>query len=186
MSRYKSYSQLAEVEGQVVAAFVEGFPALLRDDGRAILEKHGISDPRSGTFYLLQSFLDAMDEVAQRMGDQMLFRIGSEIAARAKFPPDVSSLESCLASINAAYHLNHRGGDIGTYTFTDEGLRGGLRRARMTCRNPYPHAFDRGVLEGMAKKFKPSECLDVVVRDDESAPTRKTGADSSTYVITWG
>ncbi len=185
MASYKSFAPEVEVIGEVIAAFVAGFPTVAKGEGLVILTKHGINQPQLGQFYPLQALLDAMQEVADRMGDQMLYRIGAEIAKNAKLPPDIDNLEVALGAIDTAYHMNQRGGEIGHYRFVDEGTSGGLRIGRMECLNPYPHAFDRGVLDGFAERFRPEDCIDVVIRDDESAPNRKAGARASMYIVTW-
>ena len=185
MAQFKSFTPGVEVRGEVIQAFVAGFPPEVKKNGLQILEKHGIHDAGEGEFCPLQSLLDAMQEISDRYSRQMLYRIGTQIAHNAKLPPGLDSLETCLQSIDVAYHMNHRGGDIGEYIFTDLGEEGGLRKAKMVCANPYPCAFDRGVVEGFASRFKPPGCRDVLVREDESQPCRRNGAESCTYIISW-
>ena len=61
----------------------------------------------------------------------------------------------------------------------------GDRKLKMTGHNPYPCEFDRGIIEAMAKRFKPAGAALVRVKHDDSAPCRKTGADSCTYWVEW-
>jgi hypothetical protein len=186
MAEYTSFEPRVEVLGEAVDAFVNGFPAEFRESGLAILAKHGIADPRHGQFYALQSFLDAMREIGDNYSGQMLFRIGQQIALHAKLPPEIDSLEKSLASIDVAYHMNHRAGNIGNYRYgREESSAHAMNKALMVCANPYPCAFDRGVIEGFAQRFKPPQCLDVVVRHDDSRPCRRQGGDSCTYIISW-
>ncbi len=56
---------------------------------------------------------------------------------------------------------------------------------RMVCNNPYPSDFDRGIIDSMAQKFKPAGTAIVIVKLDDSQPTRKKGADSCTYTVKW-
>jgi len=186
MTEFKSMQPGVEVVGQVIGAFLDSFPPEVKPVGLEILEKHGIKDLAPGTYYPLQSFLDAMKAISDRFGSEMLGRIGERIATNAVLPPGLDSLEACLGSIDTAYHMNHRGGEIGRYLYSFEGTEKGLSRAKMVCPNPYPCTFDRGVIEGFAKRFKPPNCIDVLVRHDETKPCRRQGADSCTYVITWG
>jgi hypothetical protein len=175
-----------EVIGEVVMAFMAGFPPAIQDAGLQVLEEHGISNIEAGRYYPLGSFLNAMQSVSDRFGDEMLYRIGTEIAANAVLPPNVSSLMSSLSSIDQAYQMNHRNGEIGRYDFQDLGKENGLRRAKMICTNPYPSAFDRGVIDGFSRRFKPNDAIDVIVRLDTSSPTRKNGENSCTFLISWG
>ncbi len=186
MAEYTSFEPGVEVLGDVLSAFVAGFPPEFRESGLAILAKHGIGAPRPGEFYPLQSFLNAMKEIGENYSDQMLFRVGQQIALYAKLPPEIDSLEKSLASIDVAYHMNHRAGNIGQYGYAREHTSShAMNKAKMVCANPYPCAFDRGVIEGFAQRFKPPQCLDVVVRHDDSQPCRRHGGDSCTYIIAW-
>lgn len=186
MAEFKSFEPDVEVSGEVVAAFVAGFPREVQQSGLGILTRHGIPHPKSGEFYPLQKLLDAMKEIGDIYSQEMLYRVGKEIALHAKLPPDINSLEKCLASIDIAYHMNHRAGNIGNYNFSrPEGLSNGMNRAVMVCPNPYPCAFDLGCIEGFAERFKPPQCIDVVVRHDDSKPCRRNGGDACTFVISW-
>jgi hypothetical protein len=127
-----------------------------------------------------------MKEISERLGPHVLGRIGEQISAHAVLPPEISALETCFEAIDTAFHMNHRGGEIGHYNYSYQGVEHGLKRARMACPNPYPCSFDGGVLEGFAKRFRPADCEDVLVRHDDSQPCRKQGAESCTYVISWG
>ena len=185
MAEFQSFEPGVEVVGEVVAAFVGGFPSGTQKMGLIILERHGIKDPGPGKFFPLQNFLDAMKEISDSLGPQILTRIGEEISANAILPPDLDSLEKCLESIDIAYHMNHRGGEIGHYNYSYEGIQGGLHRAKMVCPNCYPCAFDRGVIEGFAQRFKPEDAIGIEVRHDDEEPCRRKGADSCTYIVSW-
>ncbi len=47
--------------------------------------------------------------------------------------------------------------------------------------NPYPCAFDRGIITAMARKFQ----HDAVVTHDDSKECRSHGKETCTYIITW-
>ncbi len=185
MAEFKSFAPGVQVSGEVLMAFVAGFPQEAKKSGLEILARHGLDSPQPKQYFPLQNFLDAMKEISDTFSSQMLFRIGEQISLHAVLPPGLDDLEKCLSSINAAYHMNHTGGEIGTYEYTYLGKEGGLDRVKMVCRNPYPCAFDRGVIEGFAKRFKPAGCYDVVVRHDDLEPCRRKGQESCTYVVSW-
>ncbi len=187
MAEFSSYEpERVEVTGEVIESFVAAFPADIRDFGPAVLDKHGIRDPDPKRFYKAQPFLEAMRDVAHRIGRNMMTRIGQQIAMRVELPPAWDSLEAALGSLDKAYHSKYRGGEIGRWTYHHHGNDGGLMRGTMISTNHYCCAFDRGVLEGFAKRFRPMGITDALVRHDDSQPCRKNGADSCTYVITWG
>lgn len=85
------------------------------------------------------------------------------------FPPEINTIEKGLAAIDIAYHMNHRGGEIGHYKFQSTGNNSG----KMVCDNPYPCEFDRGIIEAMAQKFKPKDSIMAFVEHDESQPCRR-------------
>jgi hypothetical protein len=185
MVQFKSFQPHVEVLGEVVAAFIAGFPDGTQEVGYACLARQEIVDPQKGSYYSLQGLLDAMNETADRLGDPVLFRIGCEIVNNAALPPNIYTVNDALPLINEAYHMNHRGGEIGFYQYAYEGRVDGLHRARMKCRNPYPCAFDRGVIDGFARRFGPERGENVIVREDTTAPCRRNGSFSCDYLITW-
>lgn len=186
MGEFTSYEpERVEVLGEVIESFVLAVPDDLRDFGLSALEYHGVRDADPAAFYKAQPFLNAMRDIAQRMGRNMMTRIGERIALRVQLPPEWNRLDAALDGLDRGYHSKYRGGKIGHWRYVHQGAVGGLTRGTMTSTNHYCCAFDRGVLEGFAKRFRPDGITDVVVRHDDSQPCRRHGADSCTYVITW-
>jgi hypothetical protein len=119
-----------------------------------------------------------------------LAEIGSRIPQIAQFPPGIDSLPAALASLDAAYHLNHRVNgrimfDVVTGTIT-EGighysctLDEEARSAKMSFDNPYPCDFDRGILLGMGKRFARR------VSVEHGAGCRMEGAAQCRYSLRW-
>jgi hypothetical protein len=187
MAEFTSYEpEKVEVMGEVINSFVMAFPAELREFGRAALDDRGLGDVDGSRFYRAQPFLDALKEVALRVGRNMMMRIGEGIALSVALPPELNNLQGALKSLDRAYHSKYRGGHIGNWKYREEGMSGGLMHGGMISTNHYCCAFDRGVLEGFAKRFRPPGVTDVLVRHEDSEPCRKMGADSCTYVISWG
>lgn len=176
MAQYKAFEAKVEVNGETVLSVVDGMGAY-RSVGERILRDHGIADPTSGQWYSQQAWLDAFKTIAERVGDSTLYEIGKKIPENAKFPPEVDSADKALAAIDVAYHMNHRNGKIGNYTFKQTGPRSGT----VTCDNPYPTEFDRGIIEAMAGKF--SDVVDVEL--DEAASNRSDGGEVDVYRVTW-
>ena len=185
MTEFQVLEPNSKVYGQAIQIFSKGFPMEVEPIGTAILEQHGIQHPESTKEYPMEQFLDAMKEVHDRFGSPLLRMIGEQVASTAILPPDLDSLEKCLASVDIAYHMNHSGENIGYYQYVDEGIHKGMRKAKMECGNPYGCHFDYGLIEGFAKRFKPHGCKEVIVQHDDSKPCRKTGGDSCTYILTW-
>jgi len=194
MAQFVAFDPKVEVNGETVLSVVEGMGAF-RDRAYKFLEDNGIVRPEPGKWYSQQAWLNAFKAIAQATGEYTLFNIGKKIPENAQFPPEINTIEKALGAIDVAYHMNHRIGGkvmfdpasgtmlegIGHYGFE----KTGEREIRMVCENPYPSDFDRGIIEAMALKFKPAGAGIVIVKLDDSLPTRKKGADSCTYTIKW-
>jgi len=167
------------VNGQTVLSVVAGMGAF-KDAAIRLLERHGISNAQPTAWYPQQAWLDAFREIAQKIGAKTLQQIGRSIPRNAKFPPGIDSVEKALTSLDAAYHMNHRGGEIGHLAFTKTGPSKGT----MVCQNPYPCEFDAGLIEAVANQFKPAGSM-VRVDHDPSKPCRSRQGESCTYIVSW-
>jgi hypothetical protein len=179
MAQYKAFAPNVEVNGETVLSVIDGMGPF-KETGMKILTDHGIIDPQPGKWYSQQAWLDAFKVVAEKIGAGTLLAIGKTIPENAKWPPQVDTIEKALASIDMAYHMNHRGGEIGSYGFEQTGPKS----CKMVCHNPYPSEFDQGIIYAAARKFAPKGIFPSV-KLDETAPTRKKGSDSCTFLITW-
>ena len=180
MAQFVGFAPAVQVNGETVLAVVQGM-GTAKEKALEILADHNIHNPHWEMWYLQQNWLDAFRDISETLGDDALYAIGMKIPDNAKFPPEIDTIEKALCAIDVAYHMNHCNGDIGTYGFESTGPKS----AKMVCRNPYPCDFDRGIIEAMARRFKPEDCLAVSVRHDGSAPCRQTGAESCTYLVEW-
>ena len=181
MAQYKAFQEGVEVNGQTILSVVTAL-STGQDIRLQILKKHGI-DPEPDKWYPQQAWLDAFKEISTVIGEHTLFMIGKAIPENAKFPPEINNLEIALKAIDQAYHMNHKGGEIGHYTLTEFDKKN--KSATMECNNPYPSEFDRGIIATMVRKFKPEDSLKTEVVLDTSKETRKKGGESSTYKISW-
>lgn len=177
MAQFKPFAPNVEVNGETVLTTVNSFPEFMRDVIAELLKKHGIESPRSGNWYSQQAWLACFKEISEQYGGHTLFEIGKKIPSNAKFPPGIDNIEKALSSINVAYQMNHRNGDIGFYKLAEHNKS--ERKIIMHCKNPYPCDFDRGIIVSMARKFESP----VKVRLDASKPSRKQGADDSWYIV---
>jgi hypothetical protein len=188
-----------EVSGESLGAIVDGFrkyPTI----AAKYLVKFGLTRPDASQvmqverqrWYPLKDWLLAYDGIAQEVGHNSLYGIGKSIPENATFPPHVTDIYSGIASIDVAYHLNHRRNGVVMFDpQTGMMLEGighyhaqpveGDTRIICVCDNPYPCDFDRGIISAMANRF---ERQARTVHDSE-APCRKKGGASCTYVTWW-
>lgn len=196
--QFQPFEKGIEVNGQTVYAIVDGFKAFKSLASNYLLEQNiGKKDPggiiiNPDAWYSQEAWLKAFENIAKKVGDSTLIQIGQSIPKNAKFPPWVVDIESAIKSIDIAYHMNHRKNNkelfdpnsgrmtegIGHYGFERVP---GKNLIISVCENPYPCAFDKGIITTMAKKFE----LRANVMHDDAKPCRKNGADSCTYIVTW-
>ena len=143
-----------------------------------IIKKHNLNlvDLRPEKFVLVQSWLNALQEIQNEVGQDKLRAVGRAIVENADFPPHFVDAETMLMASNEIYQLNHRG-DVGRYVVT----RMVDNRIRVRCETPYPRMFEWGVIEGMTKnsKYKHPGKFDV---EYEAGP--KTGSLTCTVYVT--
>jgi hypothetical protein len=179
MAQFQAYSPQVMVNGQTVLSVISGMGAF-KDTAAQILQRNGIPDPQPAGWYPQQAWLNAFQEIAKTIGSSTLRQIGMSIPRNAKFPPGIDTVEKALESLDAAYHMNHRGGEIGHLSY----VKTGPKSATVTCQNPYPCDFDRGLVEAVANKFKPAGSI-VKVQHDAAKPCRAKQGESCTYVVSW-
>lgn len=183
MVPYEAFDQSVEIKGQTVLAVVEEamgrFSEAYRDRAMAALEKEGIVDPEPDEWYPQQAWLNAFETMADDLEPHVLDRLGEQLPSMAEWPNDIATVPEALRSIDEAYQRNHRGGEIGFYRFeqTDD------QTGDVTCKNPYPCPFDRGLIRGVAKQYA---TVDAFVFIEETGSTcRRDGEDTCTYTIHW-
>jgi hypothetical protein len=141
-------------------------------------------------WYPLDAILRVFQKIKTSMGDASLFQVGKAIPKTAAFPPSVNDIESALKLLNMAYHMNHRKdgqvmmsadgqmlSGIGSYDFVSLGIR----QARLTCSNPYPCSFDKGIITAVAHKMAKTAS----VEHENPNACRSNAASSCSYVIKW-
>lgn len=180
--RYRAHDPAVEINGRTVLAMVEGVSRFCDEYHQRVLEAladNGVVDPAPDEWYDQQAWLDAFGELAADLEPHILDRIGEQIPDTADWPDGIAGIEAGLGSINEAYHRNHRGGEIGHYRFsrTDE------HTGEVTCTNPYPCPFDRGIIRSVAQRHAPVESF--VFVEEVGTACRREGGERCTYAVHW-
>jgi hypothetical protein len=198
MMQFKIFEPGIEVNGQTVYSIIDGL-GYFTNISRRYLSQVGIGTvadkklvmDKEG-WYSQEAWLKAFENIARQIGDRVLFNIGMSIPRNAEFPSWTTDVKSAIYAIDVAYHINHRKNgkrlfDAQTNTMT-EGIGhygcapvAGKNEILSVCNNPYPCAFNRGILTAMAWKFEPS----AEIIHDDSEECLKDGADSCTFHIFW-
>jgi hypothetical protein len=143
-------------------------------------------------WYPVENFRRALRKIAAEVGEQVVKLVGQQIPNNAVFPPHINSIETALASLDAAMHLGHRKRgkpmlDIATGRM-EEGIghlayekTPGKNEIIMCCDSPYLCAMDLGLVTAMAQRFQPH----AKVVHDETPPCKDHGGTRCQYIVTW-
>jgi hypothetical protein len=192
LAQFEALDPRVEVNGETVLAVVAGM-GVFKSAALQLLAENGIEFPEPGDWFPQQAWLNSFKVIAERVGDGTLRSIGRAIPEHAQWPPAIDSIRDALASIDVAYHLNHRIGGrllfdhatgttregIGHYRFEERAPR----EALVVCDDPYPCAFDVGIVEAVAERF--CEAGDRVRVEHLGPACRRSGAAACSYRVTW-
>jgi hypothetical protein len=196
--QFKVFEPDIEVNAPTVAAIIAGLGYFTNISRRylsqvgigSVVDKNLVLDMDG--WYSQEAWLKAFENIARQIGDRVLFNIGMSIPESAHFPSWVTDIQSAVKSIDVAYHLNHRKNGQPLFDMETgimyEGIGhygckplNGKNEILCVNNNPYPCAFDRGIITAMALKFEPG----AKVLHDDYRECRKQGAESCTYHVYW-
>jgi len=165
----------------VVDSFVAAFGAY-KARGENVVARHvGAASLTAGpdAQFSLVKFLGAMSELQDQFGGPFMRKVGSFIFDKAVFPPGIDTIAKGLELVNTAYYMNHSeeaAGRIGGYKWLATGERSG----RMVLDNPYPCAFDLGIIETISRRFESTAKV-----EHEPGSCRHDGQDTCVYRVEW-
>lgn len=174
-------SSKAEIMGSLINTTVNAL-GLYKDSGKRILSELGLKDVRDDQWYLQQMYVDFFDAILQKTGPATMYMTGRRIAEIVNFPPEISSLHILLSKLNYFYQMDRRNcnpKEGWQYTSTSP------NSATMVITSVYPDDYERGVLEGFVRKFKPADSPAIRVQYDADKPRNDTGGGSATFLINW-
>jgi hypothetical protein len=183
MATYEAFDPSVEVHGQTIIDVVDHalarFSATYQERAHEALAANGIEDPSPDEWYPQQAWLNTVEAIAEELEPHILDRLGGQLPEVADWPSGCSGVAEGLRAIDRAYQRNHRGGDIGFYRFE----RTGDREGEVTCKNPYPCVFDRGLVRAVARQYAPVESF--VFLEERGDACRREGDDACTYTVFW-
>lgn len=192
MRQYTALDKEIEVNGETILSVVEGMK-FSRWLAQKVLNENGIGEPKAGQWYLQQKWLDSFKIIGDKLGDLTLTSIGKKVPENAKWPPEVNTITRALASIDVAYHMNHRKNGVILFDPKTGEMKNGIghyryhlvseTQAQITCDNPYPCAFDIGIIDAVANKFK--SIGTTVTVEHKPGSCRSAGKEFCVYVIKW-
>jgi hypothetical protein len=168
-------SPSVQVNGQTVTSMSKGF-GTFQAMAEKIMSQFGLADIKPDGWYPAKAWLDAFRQIQEKVGNKTLYQIGMKIPESAQFPPQINSAQAALAGIDMAYHMNHKGGEIGIYGYSATGDKS----ADIFCQNPYPCSFDEGIITAMARRFEPRAQV-----THDPAGCREKGGKSCLFHVSW-
>ncbi|PRP99986.1 hypothetical protein ENSA5_28010 [Enhygromyxa salina] len=195
--QYRAFEPHIEILGAAVMAAIGGFGPLRSIVDRMLCRQGlvdcgdlGATEVDLDSWYSQQAWLDALREVDERFGTEILFNIGAEIPNNAVFPASPVDVHTALQSIDVAYHLNHRRHGQVMYDPASQTMLEGIghygyervgdAHILMTCVTPYPCEFDLGIVTTMARRFEPR-----TIAEHVGSECRRQGAQACTYALRW-
>ncbi|MCY3411517.1 MAG: hypothetical protein INQ03_07805 [Candidatus Heimdallarchaeota archaeon] len=192
MVEYVPFEEGIEVNGATVMSVVDGMGSF-KKMALSYLGEAGLTDVVGDTehWYSQKDWLQAFKRISEKIGTNTLNNIGKKIPENAVFPPEVDNIVAGLGAIDVAYHMNHRN-KAGEVLFNPEngeikeGIgnyimeKTGEKQVKVTCKNPYPCDFDKGIVHAMARRFEP---YSNIIHDEGQC--RKHGKDACTFTVTW-
>lgn len=141
-----------------------------------ILAAHGLTEIDPQQWYDLNLARSIYATIAQQVGDRSLQTVGQQMIDSAEFPPEIADVRGVLASLDAAYHLNVRGPDIGRIdaAFPDE------QSAVLTFTTPFPCALTRGIIQGCCRKYGARALI-----EHRTGDCVDHGAPACSYSVIW-
>jgi|GEM_PF-2770141 len=138
MAEYISFDPNVEVLGQSMMSVIAGMSA----SARPLLAKYGLDALEADKWYKLQPILDFYREVSQSKNAKLnLTSTGTKVPEKTIFPPEIDSIQKAFQSLDEAYHINHRNGDIGHYHTTIVNNR----QIDVLAETPFPCDLDGGL-----------------------------------------
>lgn len=162
---FQASSADVEVDGKTVVAVTSGI--LVRAVANEMLASAGLRDVRHDSWYPQQPWLGVYRSIHEHLGPDTLYSIGRRIPYAADFPAEqMRDVGSALAAIDVAYHMAHRGGEIGHYRFVEAGLD----HYEVHCDNPYPNEFNLGIIASLVERFRGRHQYEVRYQKPASNP----------------
>ena len=146
---FQASSPEVEVDGRTVIIVTSGM--LVGSVARELLERCGMKDPEPTGWFNQQEWLNVHKALHEHLGADTLYSIGRRIPYAAEFPEEqMVDVSSALKSIDVAYRMAHRNGDIGHYKYVEVGLD----HYEIHCDNPYSNEFDLGIITSLVERFR--------------------------------
>jgi hypothetical protein len=196
--QYREYDGI-EVSGRSVVGFLNGFAAfralaskyLLRE-GVGQADGEGFVVVAAEHWYPLPGYLRAFRAISLEVSDSIVEALGRAVMQNVYWPPEANTLDGMVRHIDVGYHMHHRHNGQPLFDPRTNVMHEGIGHYRgmqlapnlfeVRCENPYPCAFDRGLLEGALRRLGRMRGSYEIIHES-TAPCRAQGGKSCTLRI---
>lgn len=195
---WKVEDPTVQSSGACLQAMVEAFgelkiavSRLLVESGVGELGRDGVVRIDPNAWYPIRIELDTLRRMRERVGENAIFQVGTRIPASVVLPPTVVDVDTALASLDVAYHMNHGRDGVPLFDPATGRMSEGIghfehrwtsaQEASVTAPGPFPCALNRGIVTGLVRRFQPRATVEL----DASRPSLGAGGATSTYVVRW-
>ena len=164
---------------------------LLVESGVGELGRDGVVRIDPSAWYPIRIELDTLRRMRDRVGENAIFQVGARIPANIALPPAVVDVDTALASLDVAYHMNHgrngaplfdpRTGTMGDGIGHFRHKWTGTQEAVVTAPGPFPCSLNRGIVTGLVRRFEKRATVEL----DATRPSLGSGGATSTYLVRW-
>lgn len=161
------------VNGYTISALLDGL-YLLKKLALNVLKHNNITDIKCNNWYPMSSWVFAINELLEFLGPDIFYQFGKDVPYKTLWPQDICGVHNALRAIDKAYHLNHRGNNIGQYDYTILDDTAGM----LSCETPYPKIFDKGLIQSTVSKYKVGETT-------HNMAITESDSEANTYIIEW-
>jgi|WetSurMetagenome_2_1015567.scaffolds.fasta_scaffold54018_2 hypothetical protein len=167
--------------GIAITSVIEGL-GVFRTQALKILKENGIENLQPDKWYPFPMWISTLHGIFEATGPAAMFQVGRKIPETAIWPSEIKDIHAAEASIDVAYKMNTRGSGsdgVGGYHY----VKVSDNSCRVTCDTPFPCDYDRGIIDGVANKFKtPKQIVKVV---HEAGSCRKNNGNTCSYLVSW-
>jgi hypothetical protein len=178
--QYQLFHPDTEIRGKAILDFRK---AVDSERFLPILEKYGLLSLKPNFWYPAQSWIDALNDMADNPGSPLDFvSMGMQQMELVDWPEEsrTMSLTDILFQMDDIYHEYYRGTDIGSIQVQVISPT----HIQVTVRSFEPDDLWYGNLYGLARRFLPKGILFSLAYGSET-PRRELGGEHTIFHITW-
>jgi hypothetical protein len=179
--KYIAFSPETQVTGRsVILMFDNPFP-YTNPSIPELLAAEGLINIKEEQWYSQQQCLNVLEQIEKHHGSEALYQLGKSVFEKVSIYR-ATDMEAEFLFLDTGYQLTHQFGEIGYYELIEYNEE--KHYAVVECYNPYPSAFDAGILEALARKHVGADTKVEIILDT-TKENRPAGGSRCFFTIKW-